>query len=210
MFSQAITAAFIALPLLAQSALAADCVRSYTIQAGDICDSISKVQNVSTYQLAVVNNGIINSDCSNLEAGKAICLGTAGEDCSTTYTVQKDDTCDLISAAHSINSTILNLNNPQINDACDNLYIGEVLCTSDTVQVPAAPAGVVPAATIPATATAAVTSSFVTPTTVTSSFVTPTTIGHITSTAITSSAAPTESANADDEDDDDLPYCDEL
>lgn len=41
--------------------------------------------------------------------------------------------CDSISAASSLNSTILYLNNPQIDSACSNIYIGEVLCVSSTV-----------------------------------------------------------------------------
>lgn len=79
-----------------------------------------------SYQLAVVNHGVIDSTCSNLQPGGEICLGTAGEDCSTTYVVKDNDTCDGINSAHGLNSTILYLNNPQINQACDNIYIGEV------------------------------------------------------------------------------------
>lgn len=39
------------------------------------------------YQLAVVNNGIINDDCTNLIPGQKICLGYEGEDCTTVYGV---------------------------------------------------------------------------------------------------------------------------
>lgn len=80
----------------------------------------------SSYQLAVVNQGHIDEACSNLIPGDEICLGNAGEDCTTTYTVKDSDTCDGINTAHGLNSTILSLNNPQINEACDNIYIGEV------------------------------------------------------------------------------------
>jgi LysM repeat protein len=158
MFTQVFAAAFIALTSLAQSVLAKTtgaCDRTYTIQEGDICDSISASHNVSTYQLAAINSGIIDSTCSNLVVGNSICLGYDGEDCSTTYVVAGGDNCDLITSKFGINGTILSLNNPQINKACDNIYVGEVLCTSQTVQVPPAPAGPPPAASIPATATAA-------------------------------------------------------
>lgn len=37
------------------AAAAASCSRSYTIQDGDICDSISAANNASTYQLAALN-----------------------------------------------------------------------------------------------------------------------------------------------------------
>ena len=104
---------------------AADCSRTYTIAAGDICDSISAANNVSTYQLAAINPSI-DSSCSNLMPGNTLCLGTVGEDCQTTYVVRADDTCDDIASAHSINSTMLSLNNPQIDSECSNIYIGEV------------------------------------------------------------------------------------
>ncbi len=73
-----------------------------------------------------MNNGHIDSTCSNLFVGDEICLGNTGEDCNTVYAVKDNDTCDGINAANNLNSTILSLNNPQINEACDNIYIGEV------------------------------------------------------------------------------------
>ena len=141
MFSKSLLAA-LALPFVAQF-VAADntCTRSYTVQEGDICDSISAANNVSTYQFAVVNHGSVDDECDNLAPGQSYCLGWQGEDCTTTYVVQANDDCDIIAAAANINTTILYLNNPQIDDACSNIYIGEVLCTSDSVQVPPAPAG---------------------------------------------------------------------
>lgn len=92
---------------------------------GDICDSISAANNVSTYQLAAINPSI-DSTCSNLIPGNTLCLGTSGEDCQTTYIVRPDDTCEGIASAHAINSTLLSLNNPQIDSRCSNIYIGEV------------------------------------------------------------------------------------
>lgn len=154
MFSKAI-AAILALPFVAQFVSAQTCTRTYTAQAGDICDSISAANNVSTYQLAVVNVGIIDDACDNLVVGQSYCLGWQGQDCTTTYVVKQYDYCDLISAAAGINNTILYENNPQINEDCTNIYIGEVLCTAGAVQVPPAPSGTTPATTIPATATPA-------------------------------------------------------
>ncbi|KAF8965452.1 hypothetical protein BDZ97DRAFT_1812236, partial [Flammula alnicola] len=106
MFSQLFVAAFLAVS--AQTALAADCTRSYTIQAGDYCDKISQAQNVSTYQLAVVNSGSVNSACTNLIPGQSLCLAQkATEDCSTTYVVLADDTCAGIASKNALNTTIL-------------------------------------------------------------------------------------------------------
>jgi len=151
-------AVFLVVPFLVQfvSAQGSNCTRSYTVQPGDICDSISAANNVSTYQLAVVNDDTINVECNNLNPGATICLGWTGEDCSTTYVVQLDDTCDDIAYAHNINETIFSQNNPQLNEECTNLYVGEVVCTASTVLVPPMPAsGTVPASQIPATATPA-------------------------------------------------------
>ncbi|KAF8996032.1 hypothetical protein BDQ17DRAFT_1411965 [Cyathus striatus] len=152
MYSQ--LAALSALALFAQSAFATDCARTYTVVEGDWCDTISAAKNVSTYQLAVVNSDI-NTDCTNLIPNKSICLGNTGEDCSTTYVVKAGDQCSQIISNHGLNNTIFEHNNPQINDACDNIYIGEVLCVSNTVQVPPLPSGTLPASTIPEGATPA-------------------------------------------------------
>ncbi|KIJ15737.1 hypothetical protein PAXINDRAFT_11330 [Paxillus involutus ATCC 200175] len=154
MFTKAV-ATILAVPFVAQLVSGQACTRSYTIQEGDICDSISAVQSVSTYQLAVVNINTIDAGCDNLVPGASICLGWTGQDCSTTYVVKQDDNCDDISGAYGINSTILYMNNPQINQDCSNIYVGEVLCTANTVQVPPAPGGTIPASAIPATATPA-------------------------------------------------------
>lgn len=165
----------------ASSVLAGPCVRHYTIKEGDICDGISAANNVSTYQLAKINEGYIDSTCSNLQPGAEICIGYENEDCSTTYVVKGQDTCGSIAEHHAINSTMLNLNNPQIDGDCSNIYVGQVLCVGSTVQVPPHGSGETVATAIPVTATAA------------------------------ASAAPSATASNDDgEDDDDLPFCDEL
>lgn len=58
--------------------------------------------------------------------GEQLCLATSADDCQSTYTVQADDDCDKITKMAGVNSTILTLNNPQIDQECGNLYIGEV------------------------------------------------------------------------------------
>ncbi|KAI0361843.1 hypothetical protein OH77DRAFT_1444780 [Trametes cingulata] len=182
MFARSVVAAFVAVPFVAQAAFAASCTRQYTVQEGDWCDTISAANNVSTYQLAVVNAGTVDSACNNLQVGQVLCLGTEGEDCKDTHVVQPDETCDGIAGTYGINSTVLHGNNPQLNSECDNLYIKEVLCVAKTIAVPAVPSGsATPAVTIPATATP----------------------------AKASSSAPAATSAAD-EDDEDLPFCDEL
>jgi len=143
MFSQIIALALCA--LVAQPATASSCSRTYTIKEGDYCDSISAAKNVSTYQLAVNNMNTINADCTNLQPGGTLCLGTVGEDCRTTHVVGEGDTCDSISSVAGVNTTLLTMNNPQINADCSDIYIGEVLCTAKTLLVTSAP----PSASVP-------------------------------------------------------------
>ena len=47
-----------------------NCARNYTVVAGDTCDGISAKENVSSFQLASVNNATINADCTNLCPGE--------------------------------------------------------------------------------------------------------------------------------------------
>lgn len=74
----------------------------------------------------------VDASCSNLTPGQDLCLGKTGEDCSTTYVVKANDTCDGINSIAGINSTMLYLNNPQINTECNNIYIGQVRVTCST------------------------------------------------------------------------------
>ena len=78
-----------------------------------------------SYQLAAVNPGI-DSVCHNLTPGTALCLGTSGEDCTSTHVVTSGESCDSIMSTYSINATMFWGNNPQISEACDNVYTGEV------------------------------------------------------------------------------------
>lgn len=78
-----------------------------------------------SYQLAAVNPGI-DATCSNLLPEESLCLGTEDQDCKEIYVVQPDDTCDIVAASQGINSTMVRFNNPQIDEECSNLYIGEV------------------------------------------------------------------------------------
>lgn len=105
------------------------------------------------------------------------------------------DTCEAIATAHKVNTTLLHENNPQIDTECSNIYIGEVLCVADKVVVPP-PAGDKPP-TVPPTATLA-------------------------NPAPSPSSSPANPAKTpephhdtpkpedQDDNDDDLPWCDEL
>ncbi|KAF8995646.1 hypothetical protein BDQ17DRAFT_1412103 [Cyathus striatus] len=111
-------------------AIPANCDREYTVQLGDFCDGISAAQNVSTYQLATVNAGVINSDCSNLFEGELLCLGIQGHDCTRVSVVQSGDSCPAIASAAGISVATLLSNNPNVASDCTNIYPGEVLCVA--------------------------------------------------------------------------------
>ncbi|EIM84046.1 uncharacterized protein STEHIDRAFT_61989 [Stereum hirsutum FP-91666 SS1] len=102
-----------------------DCARNYTVRLGDVCDSISAAQNVSTFQLANANP-TINADCSNLALGEPLCLGITGQDCTTTHVVSSGETCTSIADGAGIAFSLLVGNNPNVNADCSNIYPGEV------------------------------------------------------------------------------------
>ncbi|KAH9829040.1 uncharacterized protein C8Q71DRAFT_791922 [Rhodofomes roseus] len=143
MFSRPVV---LALALLAANAVSAQtCARNYTVVAGDICDSISAAQNVSTYQLADVNPGI-DPRCDDLTPGETLCLGYVGSDCTTTHVVSADETCEGVAATYSMNTTLLLQGNPQVNADCQNLYTGEVLCVAPDGTASASSAAASPTA----------------------------------------------------------------
>ena len=71
-------------------------------------------------------NPDIDDLCHNLAIDQVLCLGTEGEDCTTTHVVAPNDSCELLTSTYGVNSTILYQNNPQLDAECSNLYVGEV------------------------------------------------------------------------------------
>ncbi|KAL1669794.1 hypothetical protein GGF50DRAFT_43540 [Schizophyllum commune] len=213
MFSKTLAAAAVVAPFFVRSAFAGDCVRWATVEDGQTCDALSAKHGVSTYQLAIINAGVINEDCTNLISGQSYCIGYDAEDCSDVWVVEAQQTCSEITGATGLNQTLLQENNPQIADDCSNLYVGEVLCVADHAVHPPANGDWIPAQTVPATATAAAsatptTTSDAAPTTeAPSSTESPTTWSEA---APTSSAAEENDDGYDPNDESTWPYCDEL
>ena len=79
-----------------------------------------------SYQLAALNYNQVDGKCDNLMPGQVLCIGTPGEDCQDTYVVTWDDTCDGVAETFGVNTTVFSANNPQVDQVCDNLYVGEV------------------------------------------------------------------------------------
>ncbi|TYJ54646.1 hypothetical protein B9479_004680 [Cryptococcus floricola] len=116
------------LPFLSGAFAIDGCTRNATVVQGDTCDSISRQYGVSTYQLALVNDAEIDENCDNLQPDQSVCLGIDGQDCTKVYTVVANDTCAWVQEMYGISNETLYSNNPQIDAACENIYIGEVLC----------------------------------------------------------------------------------
>lgn len=114
----------------------------------------------------------------------------------------KGDICEEIAADHKVNITTLYSNNPQIDKKnCSNIYVGEVLCVANTVIVKNPLSTPIPIITPPATPTPP-------PTTPTTSPAKPS--QSPASQPDVKAQVPDTGSNGDDDDDDsDLPYCDE-
>ncbi|KAK3898700.1 hypothetical protein C8A05DRAFT_37699 [Staphylotrichum tortipilum] len=104
---------------------AASCVRTYTVQANDTCNSIAAALNVSTYNLMNANN--INIFCSDLVAGSALCIP---EPCNS-MTLSLSDTCSSIMEAYSITKAQLLAWNPIIDATCTRIvrWLDWQICT---------------------------------------------------------------------------------
>ncbi|KAF9455416.1 hypothetical protein BDZ94DRAFT_1205763 [Collybia nuda] len=107
-----------------------ECTRKTTVQNGDTCDTISERAGISRYWLGQLNP-TINSNCSNLIGGAAICIDSAINTCGSVYAVTgTEGAC--VGIATTLGMTLQELLslNPNVNAQCSNIYIGEVLCTA--------------------------------------------------------------------------------
>ncbi|KAJ6507000.1 glycoside hydrolase superfamily [Mycena sanguinolenta] len=113
-----------------------DCTQNYTVVSGDTCSIIETKTGLNDTQLRELNPEI-NDDCTNLQLGEILCVndGTGGtsppSDCTQNYTVVSGDTCSIIETKTGLNDTQLRELNPEINDDCTNLQLGETLCVND-------------------------------------------------------------------------------
>ncbi|KAJ3988821.1 hypothetical protein F5890DRAFT_258000 [Lentinula detonsa] len=92
---------------------------STSFPTGVTCQEIATVFKISLSELESANAGV---DCSNLVAGSMLCIPLT---CSV-YKVQAGDTCALIATKNGISLAAFQLSNPQIDDLCNNLTVGEV------------------------------------------------------------------------------------
>ncbi|PPR06460.1 hypothetical protein CVT24_002621 [Panaeolus cyanescens] len=111
------------------------CTKYTTIKAGESCDLIAQRSQISNYDLERINPTI---SCANLIQGHAICVDAPEVDCSAVYIVDgSEGGCSNIASAHDITFSELRTLNPNINEQCTNIYIGQVLCVAP--DLPAIP-----------------------------------------------------------------------
>lgn len=119
------------------------CPTSYTIQAGDSCNTISIAHNVSTFDLLYKNG--LEGYCSHFPAaGKELCLPDQCE----IYTVQENNTCYQITQASKNAFSISQLVswNPNLNRDCSNIgqMVGMQICISFPGESGSAPVSTPP------------------------------------------------------------------
>ncbi|KAK2015703.1 LysM domain-containing protein [Colletotrichum eremochloae] len=100
--------------------------KTYAIQAGDDCKSISQSQSIGTDWLLWDNK--LMAFCHQFPSEGQLCLVNTCD----TYTILESDTCDKIAKAHGISVTQLQAWNPSLDAGCYNLNqtTGYQLCVS--------------------------------------------------------------------------------
>ncbi|KAL9029149.1 MAG: hypothetical protein Q9196_002579, partial [Gyalolechia fulgens] len=89
--------------------------KSYAIQAGDDCYSISKSQGIGTGWL--LDDNQLQAYCAEFPTSGNLCLTNT----CRVYTVQTNDTCKSIAAAHNVTIPQVVAWNPVLDNSCFNL-----------------------------------------------------------------------------------------
>ncbi|KIK69094.1 hypothetical protein GYMLUDRAFT_35142 [Collybiopsis luxurians FD-317 M1] len=105
----------------------AGCAAQYTVVSGDNCVAIAAKFNVADSALLAANPAV-DSNCDNLSVGQVLCIPPPPTGCVSQYTVKSGDVCISIADQFGITAAQLQAANTQIDAACDNLQVGELLC----------------------------------------------------------------------------------
>ncbi|KAG8734954.1 hypothetical protein FRC10_011157 [Ceratobasidium sp. 414] len=99
------------------------CTRLTTVQSGDTCDTIGARAGISRYWLGVLNP-TINSACSNIQSGQALCVDSAKHNCGSVYQITgKEGGCQAIADSLKLAVAGMVSLNPNINSGCTNIYV---------------------------------------------------------------------------------------
>ncbi|KAM7210668.1 carbohydrate-binding module family 50 protein [Rhypophila decipiens] len=118
--------------------ISAPCQSTYTVAAGDTCQSISLQKQIATFWLMYANK--LPGYCTNFPpAGSALCIPPS---CKL-YTVNPADSCDSITRSQGPTQPQLLSWNPNINANCSNLnqIAGWQICVSSPGNTSAVPSG---------------------------------------------------------------------
>ncbi|KAJ7186092.1 hypothetical protein C8R46DRAFT_1289630 [Mycena filopes] len=105
----------------------ANCTAYHTVASGDNCQTMEAAGGIAASDFFRWNPEV-KTDCTNIFAGEAYCVGGGGQACGKTYVVKSGDGCSSIIGAAGITQARLNALNPQLDANCDNLQVGEILC----------------------------------------------------------------------------------
>ncbi|KAI0398850.1 hypothetical protein F4802DRAFT_613319 [Xylaria palmicola] len=101
--------------------------RTYEVQSGDTCKSISKAQKIGTNWLLMDNN--VPAYCADFPTNGTLCLGHS----CPTITLEANSTCNGLAKANNMTYAQLLAWNPSIDLACSNLdkQAGYELCVGN-------------------------------------------------------------------------------
>ncbi|PNH01062.1 Lysozyme [Tetrabaena socialis] len=107
----------------------------YTVKSGDYCYAIAQANGVSVDNILALNP-TVNSGCTNLRIGQALCLpgkpGGGPAACTKPYIVKSGDYCYIIAQANGVSVANILAWNPAVNVGCTNLRVGQLLCLANT------------------------------------------------------------------------------
>ncbi|CAK5269211.1 unnamed protein product [Mycena citricolor] len=128
------------------------CAQYYTIQNGDSCTSVESKFFIDDPTFKSLNPGI-NSQCTNIVLGLAYCVfsiyapqaatgptgppsnvapGTITQGCTNYYTVASGNSCATIESQFNLTLAAFITLNPEINQQCTNLALGEAYCVASS------------------------------------------------------------------------------
>ncbi|KAF9033999.1 hypothetical protein BDZ89DRAFT_947610, partial [Hymenopellis radicata] len=107
-----------------------ECTLKTTVMDGENCDTICERAGVSRYWLGQLNPSI-NSQCTNIVSGQALCIDSAINTCGSVYSIKgTEGSCTGIATSLGMEVSDLMALNPNIDSGCTNIYVGEVICTA--------------------------------------------------------------------------------
>ncbi|KAJ5660691.1 carbohydrate-binding module family 50 protein [Penicillium longicatenatum] len=157
-----------------QSGMVSGCERFYLVESGNDCYDIALEANIAVTDLYTWNPAL-GTDCSGLEAGEYVCLGTSGQPTTITsgtavpatpsptqtgmvsgclrfYYVESGDDCYDIALDAGISLDNFYSWNPAVSD-CSDLEVGFFVCIGTSGQATTITSGTPVAASATATAT---------------------------------------------------------